>query len=107
MPAFRDSSIRELSPSDYKNSNQTLNKMNSYFLGGNDPNADQIKSHRFFRNLDWKKLSNKEIPAPLKPKLRNELDTSNFSDEFTKQLPTVSPSPAPANHERLFRGKTK
>ncbi len=49
-------------------------------------------------------MSNKEIPAPLKPKLRNELDTSNFSDEFTKQLPTVSPSPAPANHERLFRG---
>lgn len=54
--------------------------------------------------MDWKKLANKEIPAPLKPKLRNELDTSNFSDEFTKQLPTVSPSPAPANHERLFRG---
>lgn len=86
---------------------KTRDEIYVVFVGGNDPDADQIKSHRFFRNLDWKKLSNKEIPAPLKPKLRNELDTSNFSDEFTKQLPTVSPSPAPANHERLFRGNER
>ncbi|KAJ6643384.1 Ribosomal protein S6 kinase alpha-5 [Pseudolycoriella hygida] len=73
-------------------------------LGGNSPNADQIKSHRFFQNLDWKKLAKKGIPAPLKPKLKDAYDTSNFSTEFTSQPAVVSPSPAPTNHERLFRG---
>uniref|UniRef100_A0A1L8DLJ0 non-specific serine/threonine protein kinase n=1 Tax=Nyssomyia neivai TaxID=330878 RepID=A0A1L8DLJ0_9DIPT len=73
-------------------------------LGGSKIDATDIKSHPFFRRIDWGKLVRKEIPAPFRPPKDFETDTSNFSEEFTK-LPTAdSPCPVPANHERLFRG---
>lgn len=43
--------------------------------------AGDIKSHRFFRDVDWEALLAKKIPAPWKPKLSNPLDTSHF-DEY-------------------------
>lgn len=74
-------------------------------LGGNKVDASDIKSHKFFRGLDWVKLAEKDIAAPFKPKIINDTDTSNFSDEFTRLPPTDTPSEIPANHERLFKGK--
>ena len=61
--------------------------------------------HPFFNGIDWNKLARKEITAPFIPSIKNELDTSNFSDEFTQLPPTDSPSAVPPNHEKLFRGK--
>lgn len=77
-------------------------------LTGSGPTgADEIKSHSFFDGIDWVKLTNKEVGAPFKPTIRHPLDTSNFSDEFTKQSVSDSPVKPPVNHERLFRGKMK
>uniref|UniRef100_A0A7G3AY86 non-specific serine/threonine protein kinase n=1 Tax=Lutzomyia longipalpis TaxID=7200 RepID=A0A7G3AY86_LUTLO len=73
-------------------------------LGGSKVDATDIKSHPFFRRIDWEKLVRKEIPAPFRPPKDYETDTANFSEEFTR-LPTAdSPCPVPPNHERLFRG---
>ncbi|CAD7083225.1 unnamed protein product [Hermetia illucens] len=73
-------------------------------LGGSKADASQIKSHPFFRKVDWTKLSRKQIPAPFKPKIESELDTSNFSDEFTRLPLNDSPAAVPPNSDRLFRG---
>lgn len=73
-------------------------------LGGSKVDATDIKSHPFFRRIDWEKLVRKEIPAPFRPPKDYETDTSNFSEEFTRLPIAESPCPAPPNHERLFRG---
>ena len=81
-----------------------LNKTPSKRLGANGTN--EVKSHLFFEGIKWDDLLKKKIPAPFKPNICNELDTTNFADEFTKQVPTDSPAlvPSSVNGENLFRG---
>ncbi|XP_059485343.1 ribosomal protein S6 kinase alpha-5-like isoform X2 [Neocloeon triangulifer] len=73
-------------------------------LGGGPSDADELKQHPFFEGMDWELLSKKAIPAPFIPKLTNELDTSNFSEEFTKMTPTDSPAVVPPNFDKIFKG---
>ena len=40
---------------------------------------------------------------PFKPDIQNELDVSNFSEEFTGMVPIDSPAAAPSNADRIFR----
>jgi len=42
--------------------------------------VDDIKSHKWFKDVPWDKLLAKELPAPFKPAVKNETDTSNFED---------------------------
>lgn len=67
--------------------------------------ADEIKSHSFFQEIDWEKLSKKEIAPPFKPHLTSDLDTSNFDEEYTSQQPMVTPGvPQTARTMEVFRG---
>lgn len=72
--------------------------------GGGQKDAREIKKHPFFRGIDWERLSRKQLPAPFKPIIKDELDTSNFSDEFTNLPIADSPTAVPHNSDRLFRG---
>ncbi|XP_055602541.1 ribosomal protein S6 kinase alpha-5 [Uranotaenia lowii] len=73
-------------------------------LGGGSADASELKSHSFFKSINWRQLAEKKIGAPFKPVISDELDTNNFSDEFTRQTPVDTPAAAPPNSERLFRG---
>lgn len=74
-------------------------------LGGGKDDAKELKRHPFFKTLDWEKLYRKEIPAPFRPVIRNELDVSNFAEEFTTMIPTDSPCIVPeCDEEDLFKG---
>ncbi|XP_049819509.1 ribosomal protein S6 kinase alpha-5 isoform X2 [Aethina tumida] len=73
-------------------------------LGGGEEDAKELKRHAFFKDLDWDKLERKEIPAPFKPVIRNELDVSNFSEEFTAMPPRDSPAVVPPNYDKIFKG---
>lgn len=73
-------------------------------IGTGPTGANEIKAHRFFKGIDWEKLAKKEISAPFKPNIQHELDTNNFSDDFTKMAVVDQPCKPPSNHERLFRG---
>jgi Protein kinase C terminal domain. len=53
--------------------------------------------------IDWDDLATKRIPAPFVPKISNELDVSNFSDEFTKMIPADSPAIVPPNFDKIFK----
>lgn len=59
-------------------------------LGGGCRDADEIKRHPFFLSIDWKALAERRLPAPFRPNIRDELDTSNFAEEFTRLVPNVS-----------------
>lgn len=54
----------------------------------NDPQV--IKSHPFFKDIDWTKLLNKSYLPPFKPNVENLLDTSNFDLDFTNEKPQDS-----------------
>lgn len=73
-------------------------------LGGGTKDAKDIKLHPFFKKLDWDLLAKKKLAAPFKPKIRNEMDTSNFSDEFTKLPIELLSAEKPANGHLLFKG---
>ena len=70
---------------------------------GTKHDAADLKSHPFFNCINWKDLENKKIPAPFKPRILDELDTTNFSDEFTSQDPIDVEVEAPKNSANLFR----
>ncbi|EWC47202.1 hypothetical protein DRE_03321 [Drechslerella stenobrocha 248] len=65
-----------------------LNRDPSKRLGANG--AAEIKGHKFFDTIDWKRLVQKKIQPTFKPAVENALDTTNFSREFTEEAPADS-----------------
>ena len=66
-----------------------LNRNPKHRLGAiND--AEDLKAHPFFAEMDWDALMNKMVVPPFKPKLKSVLDTSNFDPEFTNALQNSS-----------------
>jgi len=64
-----------------------LNRNPKHRLGAND-GAEELKEHPFFSDIDWEVLQKKKVVPPFKPKLKSELDVSNFDPEFTNALNT-------------------
>ena len=62
-----------------------LNRNPKHRLGALS-DAEELKAHPFFADVDWKALGNKNLVPPFKPRLKSELDTSNFDPEFTNAL---------------------
>jgi hypothetical protein len=60
-------------------------------LGSGPTGATEIKQHKWFSRLDWQAMVNKTLPAPINPKLKNPLDTSNF-DSFDAPEPPAVPA---------------
>lgn len=53
---------------------------------GSQGDAKELKAHPFFADIDWEALGKKNLVPPFKPKLKSELDVSNFDPEFTNAL---------------------
>ena len=62
-----------------------LNRNPKHRLGASG-DAEELKKHAFFNDIDWVALAKKNIIPPFKPKLKSELDVSNFDPEFTNAL---------------------
>ena len=60
-------------------------------LGSGPTDAQEIMSHAFFKGVNWDDIYNKRLPAPFKPTVKNEKDTSNFDSEFTSVTPVLTP----------------
>ncbi|KAF2738102.1 kinase-like protein [Polyplosphaeria fusca] len=53
-------------------------------LGANMPKDLQtLKSHRFFRKIDWKKLEKRELTPPIQPLITDPAAAENFATDFT------------------------
>ncbi|AEO53609.1 hypothetical protein MYCTH_2295173 [Thermothelomyces thermophilus ATCC 42464] len=64
-----------------------LNRNPKHRLGAiND--AEELKQHAFFADIDWDALSKKLITPPFKPQLKSDTDVSYFDPEFTNALNT-------------------
>ncbi|KAM9569951.1 ribosomal protein S6 kinase alpha-5-like isoform 2-T2 [Salvelinus alpinus] len=73
-------------------------------LGSGPDGADNVKKHPFYQKINWEDLAAKRLLAPFKPVIRDELDVSNFAEEFTEMDPTYSPAAMPQNCDRVFQG---
>jgi len=103
-------------PSNYSEKAQSLvrgllEKDPNRRLGGGPDDAEEVKSHPIFNNINWHKLYKKEIKPPFKPTIESETDTSNFDPVFTNSAPTDSlpnNSPAPLSDtlQQNFEGFT-
>ncbi|KPM03612.1 ribosomal protein S6 kinase beta-1-like protein [Sarcoptes scabiei] len=60
-------------------------------LGGRQDDADPVKQHSFFKNINWDDVIHKRLEPPFKPKLNSEDDVSQFDSKFTEQMPIDSP----------------
>ncbi len=67
-------------------------------LGSGKGDAEDIKSHPFFRSIDWDKLYRMEIDPPYNPNVSGDLDLQHFDPEFTRETVSDTPSP-PKNNE--------
>lgn len=62
-----------------------LNRNAKHRLGAND-DAEELKRHPFFNDIDWDALTKKLITPPFKPTLKSDTDVSYFDPEFTNAL---------------------
>jgi serine/threonine protein kinase len=61
-----------------------LRKDPSKRLGGTTRHdLKNLKAHRFFRKIDWKRLEKREVEPPIMPVITDPELAENFSDEFT------------------------
>jgi len=68
-----------------------LTKDPSKRLGSGPNDAEDIKRHPYFKHVKWDKILNKEISPPYKPKINSKTDVSNFDEEFTREIPVLTP----------------
>ena len=59
------------------------------------------------QKINWEDLAAKKVPALFKPVIRDELDVSNFAEEFTEMDPTYSPAALPQNCDRIFKVRVR
>ncbi len=48
-----------------------------------------------FQNMDWEALLLRKLPPPFLPSIGNKEDVSNFDEEFTTELPALTPPREP------------
>ncbi|KAJ3122208.1 Serine/threonine kinase [Nowakowskiella sp. JEL0407] len=67
-----------------------LNKSASRRLGGGRQDAEEIKKHPYFANVNWDLFMQKKVTPPWAPTLKSPTDTSNFSTEYTRERPLLT-----------------
>lgn len=102
-----------------------LTKDPSKRLGGGPKDAGEVRTHPFFKSINWQDLYNRkvancfvlqlcttylllsklpssffliQIEAPFKPEIKGEVDTTNFDAEFTSEEPQLTPPDASECH---------
>ncbi|KAF8517369.1 hypothetical protein BU17DRAFT_49890 [Hysterangium stoloniferum] len=60
-------------------------------LGSGKADAEEIKRHPFFKDVNFDDVFHKRIPPPYFPTINGSADTSNFDEEFTREQPTLTP----------------
>ncbi len=81
----------DLTPNSKNIIEQFLDKQAHKRLGSSVGDFEDVKKHAFFQDIDWDKLSSRQYAPPFVPRIENELDTSNFCDEFTSQTVQLTP----------------
>jgi serine/threonine-protein kinase Psk1 len=74
-----------------------LKKVPAARLGSKQGDIQKIKSHRFFRKIDWKKLETRELEPPIQPVITDPAEAENF--------PRFNALPLPSSPPAMFTGR--
>ncbi|KAH0615417.1 hypothetical protein JD844_004624, partial [Phrynosoma platyrhinos] len=71
---------------------ELLQKCPEHRLGAGPEDAEEIKTHPFFKEIDWDALFARTLKPPFQPTLRGDTDIRNFDRLFTSQAAILTPS---------------
>jgi serine/threonine protein kinase len=67
-----------------------LDKNQKNRLGSGPRDVEDVKAHRFFKDVDWDQIIKREIEMPWKPFVTSEVDTRQFAEVFTSKDPKMT-----------------
>ncbi|XP_063295567.1 serine/threonine-protein kinase N2-like [Pelobates fuscus] len=70
---------------------QLLKKDQTRRLGAGKKDAQDVKKHPFFQDIDWAALLLKNMTPPFVPEIKGIEDVSNFQEIFTTKQPILTP----------------
>ncbi|XP_042499085.1 serine/threonine-protein kinase AtPK2/AtPK19-like isoform X2 [Macadamia integrifolia] len=82
-----------------------LQKEPSRRLGNGPGGENEIKKHKWFRPINWKKLESRQLEPKFKPDVSGRDCTANFDKCWTTAPPDDSPASTPTTSEH-FQGYT-
>eukprot|EP01069_Polyplicarium_translucidae_P000601 Polyplicarium_translucidae@DN1314_c0_g1_i1.p1 len=65
------------------------------------PGADDVKSHKWYRSIDWDACFKRELPVPFVPNVTSPLDTSMF-DSYPESVEGSAPPMRSEEVKKLF-----
>ncbi|CCH45344.1 classical protein kinase C [Wickerhamomyces ciferrii] len=83
-----------------------LNKDPVKRLGSGPTEAQEIKEHAYFRNINFDDILHLRVPPPYVPEVKAEDDVSFFDKDFTTEVPRLTPvnSVLDSSTQAQFRG---
>ncbi|KAH9643576.1 hypothetical protein HF086_011357 [Spodoptera exigua] len=61
-------------------------------LGCNARGEEDVRTHPFFRRIDWARIEARDVQPPFKPKIKHRKDVSNFDKQFTQEKTELTPT---------------
>lgn len=82
-----------------------LQKDASKRIGSGVNGSDEIKQHKWFKVINWKKLEKREVQPNFRPNVSGKDCIANFDERWTTMPPQDSPASTPKSDE-YFEGYT-
>ncbi|XP_074577632.1 serine/threonine-protein kinase AtPK2/AtPK19-like [Curcuma longa] len=83
-----------------------LQKDASKRLGSGPTGSNEIKSHKWFKSINWRKLDNREIQPSFRPNVSGKTCIANFDKRWTSMPVLDSPVASPVAGQNEFAGFT-
>ncbi|XP_072997944.1 serine/threonine-protein kinase AtPK2/AtPK19-like [Typha latifolia] len=99
LPAFLSSEAHSLLKG-------LLHKEASKRLGSCSSSSNEIKNHKWFKSINWRKLECRQIQPSFRPNVAGKNCIANFDECWTSMPLSVSPVPSPVAGDSNFLGFT-
>lgn len=83
---------------------QLLQKEASKRLGCGPSGGEMIKSHKWFKSINWQKLEARQIRPSFVPEVAGKYCVANIEDRWTNMLVLDSPAATPKFEDNPFKG---
>ncbi|TKY56390.1 Serine/threonine-protein kinase AtPK2/AtPK19 [Spatholobus suberectus] len=80
-----------------------LQKDSSKRLGSGSVGSEEIKSHKWFKSVNWKKLEAREITPSFVPYVAGKHCVANFEERWTSMPLLDSPAASPKKDDNTFK----
>lgn len=75
-------------------------------MGSGPMGSEDIKQHKWFKAIKWRKLENREINPSFRPEVAGKHCTANFEKKWTEMPIVDSPAASPTTGVNPFSGFT-